>query len=369
MDNRTLKISLLLMSVSGNTPEKGYSKSQIALFLANILGGFTVVYLIILKLVTEEEPLTIKNSKEHIAGSFLFIHKFPKSGSKDQFIESQLLDTSFKGIVDATGLFLNKSRVMRLINGMKGFWKIENLESEQYKRIIEEGNRTIQKTFNCTIFLHILTVSGFLVVPVFLKGEVLPFESYIPEWLGYYPVLIFQQLVSLDTILLPILAMDYFFMVLVHLTQTQFKLLNKKIESVFDIDNPEEPGKIIKQNIKECVEFHNFLLKSDWETIRNGMIYCASINADFMLCYCFPSQKLMDEIAEIANSAYRSRWYDHPSYARDVKNIIQRGQKPVAIEAGKLCVLDMKTGLSTIRTMVSYAMFLRTMGADTTDES
>nr|XP_023023947.1 uncharacterized protein LOC111512084 [Leptinotarsa decemlineata] len=274
---------------------------------------------------------------------------------------------------------------------MEQFSTIDDFESSLYKSEFTKVNKVIKNTFVFTVILHCYTAGAFLVPPIFAEGNTLPFDCYVPSWLGYYWVLIYQELVSMNTIMLPVLAMDYFFMTTVRLTQVQFKILNEKVKRIFNND-----GNDIDTNIKECVKYHNFLLryahminetfsifllhllcievllmsfeiytimmKSDLETMRDGLIYIAATCTDFMLCFCYPSQALMDEISEISNSAYCSKWYEHPKYSRDIRFIIQRGQKSVLIEAGKFSPMDLRTGLATIQTMVSYAMFLKTMG-------
>ncbi|CAH1993312.1 unnamed protein product [Acanthoscelides obtectus] len=62
--------------------------------------------------------------------------------------------------------------------------------------------------------------------------------------------------------------------------------------------------------------------------------------------------------------AYFSKWYENLKNAQPTKNIILQSQQRVFITAGRLIDINLATSLATVKTMVSYCMFLRTMGVD-----
>ncbi|XP_018561944.1 uncharacterized protein LOC108904049 isoform X2 [Anoplophora glabripennis] len=83
----------------------------------------------------------------------------------------------------------------------------------------------------------------------------------------------------------------------------------------------------------------------------------------FTFCYCLPAQAVTDEADRTTEYAYFNKWYDNPSSAKAAQlMILGRSQRKTHILAGGIVNIDLDNCLKTIKTMVSYAMFIRTMG-------
>ncbi|CAH1993321.1 unnamed protein product [Acanthoscelides obtectus] len=68
--------------------------------------------------------------------------------------------------------------------------------------------------------------------------------------------------------------------------------------------------------------------------------------------------------SKIGNSAYFSYWYEYLPRSCTTKLVIMQSQKKAIVTAGGLIDINLATSLTTVKTMVSYCMFLRTMGAE-----
>ncbi|KAG5885622.1 hypothetical protein JTB14_006168 [Gonioctena quinquepunctata] len=293
-------------------------------------------------------------------------------------------------------MFMKKGKVQKLLNQMKKeFWNIDDYQNKSTLSKVREVLKITKKTHDFIITLHVTNSLGFLIGPFLTREVILPFECFRPEWLGYYPLLFYENLTSAVSILSPVLGMDVFFMSIIRLTQIQWVLLNREILTIFDMK--EAKKEVIETKIRRCVNHHNFLLEygklinetfsislllyemiivlsmcvdmyvastvSDLKSLRIALLYCAAVCVALMLCFCCPCQDLTDEADRIRTSIYFSDWYRFPEYAKATMMILMRGQKMMIIEAGAFMRMDLQTGLSTIKTMVSYSMFLRTISS------
>ncbi|CAH1993300.1 unnamed protein product [Acanthoscelides obtectus] len=78
----------------------------------------------------------------------------------------------------------------------------------------------------------------------------------------------------------------------------------------------------------------------------------------------FSGMSLVIHAEKTFSRAYFSKWYENLENAQPTKNIILQSQQRVFITAGRLIDINLATSLATVKTMVSYCMFLRTMGVD-----
>ncbi|CAG9817042.1 unnamed protein product [Phaedon cochleariae] len=146
---------------------------------------------------------------------------------------------------------------------MRQFWTLTDDHSGEMESDVIEGYRTIKNTCRLLMMMHCSNAAGFLVAAMISSDNILPIECYRPEWIGYSFLLLYQEGVALLTILIPVMAMDFFFMATLRLTEIQFRLLNREIKNMFKIteDVPKELFSIIVEDkLKRCVERHNFLL-------------------------------------------------------------------------------------------------------------
>nr|CAI5844639.1 unnamed protein product [Callosobruchus analis] len=113
-----------------------------------------------------------------------------------------------------------------------------------------------------------------------------------------------------------------------------------------------------------CIEMYNLSTGANLELFVRATLFATGTLFQFVVFYCKPAQDLTDEAERTFNSAYFSKWYENLGNAQPTKNIIVQSQQRVFITAGRIIDINLATGLATVKTMVSYCMFLRTMGID-----
>ncbi|KAJ8917578.1 hypothetical protein NQ315_000061 [Exocentrus adspersus] len=153
-----------------------------------------------------------------------------------------------------------------------------------------------------------------------------------------------------------------------------------------------------------CVEMYIVLsTQTSIVSFIKGAMYIANGLIQYILCYCIPAQAITDEADRTANYTYFNNWHEHltPSMKTAQIMIISRAQKKTLILAGGFIKVDLEACLKvsrhtseatillfpnpnrgrikarhwrlvphsnnciwekTIKTMVSYAMFIRTIG-------
>nr|CAI5866178.1 unnamed protein product [Callosobruchus analis] len=205
------------------------------------------------------------------------------------------LATSMNGIQRSSGLYFNKSTLAILIRRMEtDFWSPDDIPlSKEEKQFFADTHQRLKTAFKMLILFCSLN-SGCACFQTF----------FLPE----------NAFVMVFSIVVPIVSLDVMLMTILVLTELQFKLLNKEVETLFDVD----------ANTGENVD---------------------------------------KRINRIQNSAYSSRWYNYPKQAQSMMLMISAAQREVNITAGGLININLETSLSTIKTMVSYCMFLQTMGS------
>nr|CAI5826696.1 unnamed protein product [Callosobruchus analis] len=67
---------------------------------------------------------------------------------------------------------------------------------------------------------------------------------------------------------------------------------------------------------------------------------------EFFGAFCIPAQLCINQAEEIKNSAYSSKWYEHPQYKRHISMIIARDSLGITINAGGIVKVDLETALN-----------------------
>ncbi|VEN40397.1 unnamed protein product [Callosobruchus maculatus] len=92
-------------------------------------------------------------------------------------------------------------------------------------------------------------------------------------------------------------------------------------------------------------------------------MYITSVMYEFTFCYCYPVQKLIDQANQIGECIYLSNWEGTQYFNKEVVLIIALSQKGIHIVAGGMTDINSATGLKTVKAMVSYTAFLKTVTA------
>ncbi|VEN53914.1 unnamed protein product, partial [Callosobruchus maculatus] len=158
-----------------------------------------------------------------------------------------------------------------------------------------------------------------------------------------------------------------------------------------------ESGRSVGRNLKKCVRHHNFLLRciDDLNAIlsKTLLIYifvmvsgiCTHMYTlsfvddigqiiepalritlglfELNLCFSFPAQSMVNQAEQIGVSLYLSKWHKYPSHSKAVLLGLLSGRIEAFIDIGGFGRLNMQTCLLTMKTMMSYFMFLRTVGS------
>ncbi|KAJ8967750.1 hypothetical protein NQ314_002629 [Rhamnusium bicolor] len=361
----------------GVHPEKR-GKMQVLLYLITMSITINVISLVILLPVFRGGQITMLDVTNALESGAILTH----------------------GVIKLSALFYKRSNIHDLLTRMKNqFWKIEDIEDEELKSSHMHTLKSLKDRFHLFNILCIITTFSFTCRTFILDGDFLAFDSYRPEWISFYLLLLYESLVFVVGIYFPVLGTDMFMMSLLTLTQAQFKLLNHEIKKIFNAQTKmEEDMEIVNKRIRKYVDQHNFLLDyvnrindtfcevllvylaiiilsmcvelyiiTTQNSLRASIKAISYISAgmfQYIICYCSPAQALSDEADEITNRTYFSKWNEHTTQSVKTATlmILGRSQKKVLITAGGFIKIDLETCLKTLKTMVSYSMFLRTMG-------
>ncbi|XP_023019277.1 odorant receptor 22a [Leptinotarsa decemlineata] len=374
----TIHNSLKILRLCGSDPREGYGKVQCILFSLNIMCSLSMVVLLILKFYNMQKTVTVSDVTDAVTCLFLFSH----------------------GTLKLSAMFFKKKNTRELLTKMlENFWNSDDFKQSSIQKEVSEVHKSIKYTNNFIFGLHFFNAVGFLTGPLLTTDPILPFDCFRPQWAGYYGLLIYEDITAIISILFPILSVDLFFMGLMRLTQIQWKLLNHELYHTFDHIHMKDDSvqEKIKLKIKKCVCHHEFLIRyvekindtfstslffymviivlsmcvemynattfSDPQIIRRAFVYTTAGCTAFMICFCYPCQDMIDEATKISSSIYFSNWYKYPEHSKSTQMILLRGQKTMNIRAGGFLEMDLRTGLATLKTMVSYSMFLRTISS------
>nr|CAH7760979.1 unnamed protein product [Callosobruchus chinensis] len=250
------------------------------------------------------------------------------------------------------------------------FWKIEDVADDEerraYKKILLKGR----------CIFHLLSVLFVVWLSCICRTKSLPLKCYQPKWLPLYSIIALQDLTFI-LLTWTIVAIDGIITSLFLMTAIQLKMLNREIKAMFDTN---DEG-IIARKIVILIEHHDFMLcftRLVNDTISSSMVIfignivsniCIylyhftimnSINftiirdldvvamtlIEFFGAFCIPAQLCINQAEEIKNSAYSSKWYEHPKYKRHISMIIARDSLGITINAGGIVKVDLETALN-----------------------
>nr|CAI5862134.1 unnamed protein product [Callosobruchus analis] len=291
-------------------------------------------------------------------------------------------------------MFSKKREVVQLLETMRAnFWTIDSVEDSSIKKEYARYHNVLKYKCLFYISIYLSTVISFFVGPILSEGEVLSYECYRPPWISYHQLLCLINICGTYSTLFTIIPVDMLFMSIITLTTVQFVLLNAELENVIQ---DELEGKDVGKRLRGCIEHHCFLLNymrqinqvfsvrlvlffgiilitmclemyrstcpdSDWKTFAESILYTTSGLYEFLSCYCFPVQFLVNQADRVAGIVYQTNWYKSKYKAHSVSLMILLGQRRVKIAAGGVVNIDFITGLNTVKTMVSYCMFLKSI--------
>nr|CAI5866181.1 unnamed protein product [Callosobruchus analis] len=187
-----------------------------------ILGALSVLYLEVLLLVYKEEKLTI---------------------------------------IDFTEAYSGMSMVIHLIRRMEtDFWSPDDIPlSKEEKQFFADTHQRLKTAFKMLILFCSLNSGCACFQTFFLPENVLAFVCYEPETINFWYIWTLQAFVMVFSIVVPIVSLDVMLMTILVLTELQFKLLNKEVETLFDVDA--NTGENVDKRIERVIRQHNFLLE------------------------------------------------------------------------------------------------------------
>ncbi|CAH2002984.1 unnamed protein product [Acanthoscelides obtectus] len=294
-------------------------------------------------------------------------------------------------------MFFKKREIVELLQTMRdNFWTIEMIRDSKLKKVYVRYHDILRNKCLFYIGIYLSTVVSFFVGPLLSEGEVLSYECYRPPWLTYHQLLCVVNICGTTITLFTLIPVDMLFMSVITLTTMQFLLLNEELQNVVQ---DEIEGKDVERTIRRCIRHHSFLLNymrrinevfsmrlvlffgiilitmclemyrstcpdSDWKTFAESILYTTSGLYEFLSCYCFPVQFLINQADKVSEIIYQTNWYKSRYRGQSAFFMILLGQKGVKIAAGGVVNIDFATGLSTVKTMVSYCMFLKSIDID-----
>ncbi|XP_072397485.1 uncharacterized protein [Diabrotica undecimpunctata] len=375
MDVPSIRIVFAFMKFAGNEPRAKRSWTGKIRCCFNVLWCFGVLYLAALTFFLEEN-LTFLKITGSIDIMFLFSHCSLKLASS----------------------CLQQPIMFELLERRKYFWDMENSsvkENKEYRKKVLGYARFIILFF---IVASALTCASFVLQPLVLRKKVLGFNTYIPQNISYY-VLAVYEFYAMLLVLTGVLPFDLCVTYIMCLISIQWKGLNTEIKNTLDVNiDTEEDRQMFKTKVKRCVEHHNFLKRyiEDYnKSLSLGLLaymiifvmsnclnlfivstgpeirelvrcifYQFNLGNQFVLTYVIPAQFLSTEADLTEEIAFDTKWYN--TACKDKKLFIWMissvAKNKVALNAGKIFTINYEFSLKTYRSILSYYMFLRTMG-------
>ncbi|XP_018561953.2 uncharacterized protein LOC108904055 [Anoplophora glabripennis] len=366
-----LYIPLTMCRFMGVYPEEKYRTGQIFIFVIIFFWQWSIIYLAILHLIYKDH-ITISDLTTVLETLFLI----------------------FQAMMKLTMFFVKERQFYDLLERINYFWKVDDVQDEVEKKKHLNYLKLIKNRSAVYNIWASATTVAFLLKPLFVKGDNLIFTTATPTWIPFGVMPFYEEVLFVFGVHGPIVGMDLFTLALFLLVKLQFDMLNQEIQRMFQNMKESE----INQRIKKIVDHHNFIL--DYvnrinNTLSEGMLlyvvnvllamcvemYIASVQKSIMaaikaimyastgvlqycICYCLPAQAVTDEAELTSNYVYFNNWDNHPVSSVKVAQtmMLARAQQQTLILAGGFIKFDLETYLKTLKTMVSYAMFIRTMG-------
>ncbi|CAH2002733.1 unnamed protein product [Acanthoscelides obtectus] len=257
-----------------------------------------------------------------------------------------------------------------LVDMDERFWKIEECRNKEVKAECLQKVKILKIKYRSYVtFLFSCGLSYFygrLIENRTAVEDNLIFESYLPEGVPFWVMFLWMHIPSYGLSLLDI-TIDCTVFSIMSLTAIQFKLLAYEMQNIFA---EATDYFTIKDNFKTllndtlstmmlmylgmvililCLEMYYIMTMDSFQEIARAFFYAALIFFEFLICYCVPSQE----------------WYEHVGstapYGKAMVLLQGKSQMSVMLTAGGFLNMDLQTGLATLKTMVSYSMFLKTM--------
>ncbi|CAH2002731.1 unnamed protein product [Acanthoscelides obtectus] len=273
---------------------------------------------------------------------------------------------SASAVLSLTFLFIQRSNVMQLLVDMdERFWKIEECRNKELKAECLQKMKILKIKYRSYVSVLLSCILSYyygrLIENRTADGDNLLFESYLPKGVPFWFMFLWMHIPGYGLSLLDI-TIDCTVFSIVSLTAIQFKLLAYEMQNIFA---EASDYFTIKDKFTRCNDQLSFLLWNSFQGIVRALIYAALIFFEFFICYCVPFQELVDESGKLVECLYDSRWYEHVGstapYAKAMLLLQGKSQMNVMLTAGGFLNMNLQTGIATLKTMVSYSMFLRTM--------
>ncbi|CAH1997784.1 unnamed protein product [Acanthoscelides obtectus] len=307
---------------------------------------------------------------------------------------------SASAVLSLTFLFIQRSNVMQLLVDMdERFWKIEECRNKELKAECLQKMKILKIKYRSYVSVLLSCILSYyygrLIENRTADGDNLLFESYLPKGVPFWFMFLWMHIPGYGLSLLDI-TIDCTVFSIVSLTAIQFKLLAYEMQNIFAeaSDYFTIKDKFTRCNdqlsfllcfktllnntlstmmlmylgmvvLILCLEMYYIMTMNSFQGIVRALIYAALIFFEFFICYCVPFQELVDESGKLVECLYDSRWYEHVGstapYAKAMLLLQGKSQMNVMLTAGGFLKMNLQTGLATLKTMVSYSMFLKTM--------
>ncbi|XP_051164625.1 odorant receptor 4-like isoform X2 [Leptopilina boulardi] len=335
---------------------------------------------------------------------------------------SQILSTAelpfTVALIKMIVLLYNKEKMSNLLLSFINNWN-KTINCQHLNIMLKAGKSGRKISFLC-IFMGLLTVHARIPQILFLNFDIwrrndvdanftLYIEAYFPYDWNYSPVFeitCFIQYVGTFLATVAYTGTDGFFSQIAYHLSGQYHILRlrlldlvNKTENIkswieFDnqlngiIQNHEHINRCIQIlestfnfmfvvqllacSLQFCVQGYVLILYTTRESTKS-VLFDVSFIVTYLIyqignfyIYCYLAEMLQSESLKFAQSAYNCQWYKlPPKKVKFLLFIMQRGRKPVAITAGKFCVLNLALFGRILRTSLGYLSVLITMNKRT----
>ncbi|XP_063382315.1 putative odorant receptor 92a [Cydia fagiglandana] len=313
--------------------------------------------------------------------------------------------------IKSLSLVLNDDKVKLL------FKQIRNMENNidigdeiLKKKIVAEGITYLRAVIKSLNVINTLTLILFGVCPLLFIGLeykksgqielVLPFllvYPFNPYDIKYWPFVYVHQMYSAYIVVTWVAGTDCLFYTCCTSICTQFRLLQKDMESIipdrsFDEDVFREKFKSLAVRhegiMRSVIQLESIYAKSTlFNFVTSSFLICltgfnvtALSNTGFMLAFlsflmmtlmqiyllCFYGDMIMTSSMEVSNAVYNSKWYTvNAKAARHLYVVQMRARKPSKLTAYSYADVNLNSFTKILSTAWSYFALLKTMESPT----
>ncbi|CAF4796004.1 unnamed protein product [Pieris macdunnoughi] len=310
--------------------------------------------------------------------------------------------STFLVLVEATCkailILRNRTNIVELIEKIGDTWRIDNLNERQTRNkdfLFQRLNLCLKVYYRCsmitawtTAFAPLVIVLGKLAMgqninPLLPYGCVIPFDP-LKDWFRYMLVYVFEVYAILPFMYIYI-GTELLMVTLCALLSVEFAILKVDLTYV----KPDNSSiKILVRKHQQLLvyigsldEIFNIILFLDLlfitvimcicgfaVTMANNVVDCfknvlcvLSILVPVYI-FCYFSEQLKQECADIAQAAYNNKWYNvSVSYKRIICFIITRAQKPCCLTSLGYVPITLNTFSKVVSTSWSYYSVIRTV--------